>query len=89
MKKLIIWVMSGFAVAALCAWMLTIVQGAFRPLVIGLSVIVYAAPSVGALWMLYAAVRTEKNPLRFIVTAFIPFSFLWYYFERVRPRTNV
>ncbi len=35
--------------------------------------------------MLYIAVRHEKHPLKFILLAFIPYSFIWYYFECVRP----
>ena len=41
---------------------------------------------LGAFWMMYIAIRYEKNPFPLILLAmFIPFSFLWYYFERVRP----
>ena len=39
---------------------------------------------LGALWMLYRSVRFEGRPLLFILLAFVPYAFLWYYFERVR-----
>jgi hypothetical protein len=35
--------------------------------------------------MLYIAVRYEKRPLQFALLSVIPYTFLWYYFERVRP----
>ena len=41
---------------------------------------------VGALWMLYQAARYEVRPLRFLVLAFVPLSFLWYYYERYSRR---
>jgi hypothetical protein len=40
-----------------------------------------------ALWMLYQAIRYEAKPLPyFLLAAFFPFSYIWYYSERVRPR---
>jgi len=36
--------------------------------------------------MMYMSIRYEKKPLPFVLLALlIPFTFLWYYFERVRP----
>jgi len=36
--------------------------------------------------MAYICIRYEKNPLPLVVLALcVPFTFLWYYFERVRP----
>lgn len=39
-----------------------------------------------ALWMLYQAIRYEIRPWRFILLSFLPFSFVWYYFERYSRR---
>jgi len=39
--------------------------------------------------MFYMALRYEKNPWLMILLAFIPYAFLWYYFERVRPERQV
>lgn len=39
-----------------------------------------------ALWMLYQAIRYEIRPWRFILLSFLPFSFIWYYFERYSRR---
>jgi len=42
--------------------------------------------SVAMLWMIYQAVRYEIRPLRFILLAFLPFSSVWYYYERYTRR---
>lgn len=39
-----------------------------------------------ALWMLYQAIRYEIRPWRFILLSFLPFSFIWYYYERYSRR---
>ncbi len=52
----------------------------------------FMAGVVGAYWMAYMSIRHEERPLFYIVFAFIPFAFVWYYFERVRPgkvRTDI
>jgi len=41
---------------------------------------------IGCLWMFYQAVRYELRPLRFVLLAFLPFSFIWYYYERYLRR---
>jgi len=41
-----------------------------------------------AMWMAYQAIRHEPKPLPYVVLAmFVPFAFVWYYIERVRPRS--
>ncbi len=45
--------------------------------------------NVGALWMLYQSVRYEIRPLLFCVLSIIPFSFVWYYYERQTKRQGV
>lgn len=35
-----------------------------------------------ALWMVYQAIRYEIRPWRFILLSFLPFSYIWYYYER-------
>lgn len=45
-----------------------------------------AIPSVGAFWMMYMSIRHERNPFLMVALAmFVPFMFVWYYFDRVRP----
>jgi len=46
--------------------------------------IIYSLHPLGALWMTYQSVRYEREPLRLILLALIPYSFVWYYFERVK-----
>jgi len=41
---------------------------------------------IAGLWMLYQAVRYEIRPLRFVLLSIIPFSFVWYYYERYSRR---
>jgi drug/metabolite transporter (DMT)-like permease len=55
-----------------------------NPLVMVALVTIFAIAPLGAFWMMYMAVRHEKNPLPMLLLALIPFTFLWYYFECVR-----
>jgi hypothetical protein len=47
------------------------------------------AANIGALWMWYQAIRYEIHPLKFIIIAVLPFSFMWYYFERYAKRRGI
>jgi len=49
----------------------------------------FAAPSVGGLWMLYMAIRHEQRPWRIVLLAFFPYTFVWYYFDRVRQGKHI
>lgn len=82
--KLFLWILLGFAVAGFAFWAITI-EGPENPFLVSLVVVVFTASPIGAFWMLYTAIRYETHPLPMVLMAFIPFSFLWYYFERVRP----
>jgi hypothetical protein len=85
-KSMILWVLAGLAVAGLCFWMIaTPGPPATRTIGMVLYVLATLATAIGTFWMWYMAVRHEPRPLLFILLAFIPFTFLWYYFERVRP----
>ena len=55
--------------------------------VIGLISLYCAVSPIGGFWMLYQSVRFESSPGKYVLLAFIPGAFLWYYFERVRRRT--
>lgn len=44
------------------------------------------ADQIVALWMIYQAIRYEIRPWRFILLSFLPFSFIWYYYERYSRR---
>jgi hypothetical protein len=48
--------------------------------------ILFLQPICG-MWMLYQAIRHEAKLLPYVfLVAFVPFSYVWYYIERVRPR---
>jgi hypothetical protein len=65
-------------------------RGAIRdPLTLFGLFLLFAAPNIGTIWMLYVSIRFEKHPLPFAFLAFIPYAFLWYYFQRVRPKKHL
>jgi hypothetical protein len=59
------------------------------PLFEALAAIATFAEYLGFIWMFYQAARYEIRPFRFIILNFVPFSFIWYYFERYSKRTGV
>ena len=83
MMKLL-WILLGFAVAGLAFWTITS-EGPENPFLVFAVVVVFAVAPIGAFWMLYMAIRYETHPLLMVLMAFVPYAFLWYYFERVRP----
>jgi len=49
-------------------------------------VALFAIAPFGAFWMMKTALHEEPKPWPLISLAcFVPFAFLWYYFERVKP----
>ena len=83
--KILLWILLGFAVTGIALYMLTSPWFPRNPFTEILTFVFFGAPSVGAFWMLYLAIRNERHPLPIILLAFLPYTFLWYYFERVRP----
>jgi hypothetical protein len=81
--KLLLWILLGFVVAGLAFWAI-VTEGPQNPILVSLVVVVFTASPIGAFWMLYVAIRYETHPLSMVLIAFIPYAFLWYYFERVR-----
>jgi len=57
-----------------------------HPFLLSAVLLLFGAPALGGVWMLFMIVRHEKRlfPL-ILVPLLIPNSFLWYYFERIRP----
>ena len=84
--KLLIYIAAGFIAMAAAAFLITWGQPPNNhPAMLLAFVVLFAIPPVGALWMAYMAIRYEKNPFPMLLLAFlIPFTFLWYYFERVQ-----
>ncbi len=44
----------------------------------------FMASGLGGMWALYMIVRHETRIFPVILIAFVPYGFLWYYFERMR-----
>jgi hypothetical protein len=87
--KLAIWVLFGFGVTGLAFWFITSPLTPKNPFIEIPIIALFGLPSVGAFWMLYNVVRHEKHPLGYILLAFIPFTFLWYYFDRIKHRKSI
>ncbi len=86
MTKIFLWMLLGLLVTGIAFWMLASPGVPKNPLLTFLIIVIFAVPPIGAFWMLYMSIRYEKNPLGMILLAFVPYAFLWYYFERFRPR---
>ena len=83
--KIILWILAGFVVTGLAFYAVMSPWYPKNPAAEFLAVIFFCAPSAGAFWMLFTAIRNERSPVRIVLLAFLPYAFLWYYFERVRP----
>jgi hypothetical protein len=53
-----------------------------NPFILAVFFVLYAIAPLGGFWMMYMSIRYEKKPWPKILLALIPFTFLWYYFER-------
>jgi hypothetical protein len=87
--KFLLYVVGGFAATVFLAYIISVGLPHGPGALVAFALVgLFAIPCVGALWMMYISIRCEKKPLPLLLLAiFIPFSFLWYYFERVRPRS--
>jgi hypothetical protein len=85
--KLAMWVLMGSSVIGVSFWLIIVTQA--NPIPVSVFVLADAAATVGAIWMMESATREETHPGPVIWLAFLPFSFLWYYFERVRPLREI
>jgi len=85
--KLLLYIVGGFVTLALAVLVITRGQAAEgHPLMLYALTILFAVPALGAFWMMYVSVRYEKKPFALLLLALlVPFSFIWYYFERIRP----
>ena len=85
--KLLLYIGSGFLVMGAAALLIAREQApAGNLVVLSAFLALFAIPPLGAFWMMYMSVRDEKNPFPMILLAFIPFTFVWFYFERIRHR---
>jgi len=70
--RMLLSIVLGFAILALAMWMLTL-PVVFENLVLKiLFVLVFVVSPFGGLWMLYQAIRYERNPLPMILVSFLP-----------------
>lgn len=85
--KLLLYIVVGFVAMAIAVLVITRGQALeTNPAILFGLLILFGIPPMGAFWMAYMAIRYEKNPFPMLLLAFfVPFTFLWYYFERVRP----
>jgi hypothetical protein len=86
--KALLWILLAAGLNGLMAWVV-FSRGAIKdPFALFLLLALFMTPNIGTIWMLYVVVRFEKHPLPFILLGFIPYAFLWYYFQRVRLRKH-
>ena len=72
-----VWIALALALAGFDLWIVFGPTVTHNPLLIGLIMFVFAAPNIGAFWMLYMAVRYEIRPLSMIALAMlVPGAFL-------------
>ncbi len=86
--KRVFWILFLVACSAFAGW---VVLGpwAFRnPLALFFVTFFFMVPPIGSAWMLYQSIRYEEKSLPFVILALVPYSFLWYYFEHYRKRTE-
>lgn len=84
--KVVLYVLLGLALTGVAA---LIVLSPWRPANSFESLLViayFAFAGIGQWWMIFMVLRHEPKMLPLLLAAFLlPFSFIWYYFERVRP----
>lgn len=83
--KILLWIAVGLLGTGVAFYIVTTSWFPRNSLSEFLLFLFFSIGPVGAFWMLYVAIRNEQNPLAMILLAFVPYSFLWYYSERVRP----
>ncbi len=88
--KIAVWNLLGLSVTGFVFWMLANPSFPDSQLIFGvIFTVITIVSSIGTFWMAYMAIRCERNPWPILVLIFLPFSFLWYYQDRVRSGKNV
>lgn len=83
--RLLMWLLLGYGAAGLNMWLISRPWFPSPALAGFMSAGLAGVATIGAFWMMYAAIRYENRPLPYIFLAFVPFTSLWYYFDRIRP----
>jgi hypothetical protein len=82
----ILWIFV-FALVSVCAVGIMFYVGFdHTPVASRIAVGYFLFLSIGPYWMLYDAWQHDKKFTRQMWLFFVPGGFLWYYFERFRPR---
>ncbi len=85
MRK-IFWVLVLAACLVFAVWA---VLGPWYPrtnIALAMVVLFFMIGPFGSAWALYQCIRYEKRPLPYVIIAFLPYGFVWYYFERFSKR---
>lgn len=87
--KLWLYSLGGFIATVLLVFALLFLGRNQDPNSLGMFIIVappFAFMALGGLWMIKTALLEEPKPWPLITLAsIVPFAFLWYYYERVKP----
>lgn len=78
------WIPLSAGFAAFYVWIFLGATYPISSIVLFTLVLAVLISNIGAFWMWYIAIRWEKRPVPFLLLGFLPFSFLWYYFQRYR-----
>ena len=78
------WVVLMIAASVGAGWILLSPWKPQNSLELFAVMVVFMGNPIGSFWMIYRAIRYERRSAPYIVLAFVPLSFLWYYVERVR-----
>ena len=87
--KLTIWIVIGILVEGIAFGVIASPNMPRGSVFVFLVVVIFLLPPFGGFWMIYMAIRYERHPLTTILLAFLPYTFVWYYFERVRPNKHL
>jgi hypothetical protein len=87
--KNILWIVLALALLGLAFWFVVSPWYPKNSFILFLIAVYFGAPSIGAFWMIYIAIRHEKHPFPIIALALLPYTFIWYYFERYRKRKHI
>jgi membrane protein implicated in regulation of membrane protease activity len=84
--RIAFWIVFFIACTGFAAWVV-LGPAVFHDPVAAFSVTAFfmVAPA-GTGWMLYQCIRYEEHTIPFVILALVPYSFVWYYFERYRKR---
>lgn len=84
MMRLILTVCVGLSILGVAGWVLSASQAPNNSPIFFVIFVVFMIPPIGGLWMVYVSIRYETRPWPMILLALLPYSFVWYYFERYR-----